>query len=127
MKSNITISSLDRTVNIELPEGYTYAVTDTPTGTAVEMADGSIVYEQYGTRRGVVLTCGYLPEGDYIRLVQLVQRFPFVWASYTDIDGAPVGAEFRIELDARELFSISATGARWRGPRITLTAREVTA
>lgn len=125
MKDNITIYSLDRSTQIELPAGYTYTVTDAPTGTALEMANGSIVYEQYGTRRVISLVCGYLPDGEYIRLVNLCRRYPFVYAVYTDIDGAPVGAEFRLEIGARELFRIDAAGAQWRGPQLTLTAREV--
>lgn len=125
MRDKITISNLARTVSIDLPAGYTYTVTDTAAGTAVTMADGSIVYEQYGTRRGVTLTCGYLPQADYTRLLSVARANPFVYAIYTDTDGAEVGGEYRMELGPRALFAITTSGAQWKGPTITLTAREV--
>lgn len=124
MRDKITLYSLDRSTQIDLPAGYTYAVSETPTGQSIEMADGSIVYEQYGLRRVVELTAGYIPDTDYARLIALCRSNPFVYAIYMDTNGSEVGAEFRLEIGARELFSISSSGALWKGAKITLTARE---
>lgn len=132
MRKNITLYRLDSTgrnpdesYSIELPEGYRFTLGDTETGESVQMADGSIVFEQSALRRTLDIECGYLPKNVYIGLLTLRRMSPFVFAIYPDVDGGDVSGVYQMEIGNRQLFMFRGDEPVFKGVTISLTAREV--
>ena len=123
--SGIRITSmLNEADVIQLPEWYEYTVSDEESGTEIQMADGSIVYENPALRRTVTVSAGAIPNAEYRTLLRMRRESPFVMLQYTDV-GEEVTGIFRMSVGERKLFKFDENGVpMFTGCELTFIARE---
>lgn len=120
----IKISSVDRSVSVEMPHIKDITVGATEVANTVTMASGKVVKDMIGYRVTIQATWDYVPAAVLTALASLLRSGGFFYVEYPAPTGNASGM-FEIEYPSMSIFAYKNGIAVWHDVKLKMTAQEV--